>query len=187
MSRKSLAILIAVAAVVALILFEISHQQRLEEERLAKIVSKWAQKNYQELKRNGRTDTSINSPEHMLLVANDSECAQRLTYLHFDMTDLNASAFSLVQKFPNIRKLSFYDCEGITTLLGYAANMPSVTEIHFDYMRPSDELLKRLAAIPNLRRLFFNDADKGELEEFRRALPNVQVEIYSESRDKIRP
>lgn len=187
MSHKSLAILSALAAIVALFAFAISHQQQLEKERLAEITSDWAQKNYQELKRNGRTDTSINSPEHMLLVANDAECAQRLTYVHFDMTDLNASEFSLVQKFSNLKKLSFYDCDGINTLLGYVANMPSVNEVHFDYMRPSDELLKRLGAFPNLKRLLFNYIDSGDLEAIKRALPNVQVEIYDESRAAIQP
>ena len=111
--------------------------------------------------------------------------AQRLAYVHFDMTNLNASEFSLVQKLPNVKKMSFYNCDGITTLLGYAANMPSVTEIHFDYIRPSDELLKRLSSIPNLKKLIFNDADKGDLDLFKRALPNVKVEIYDESQESI--
>ncbi|MFO0790280.1 MAG: hypothetical protein U0805_12575 [Pirellulales bacterium] len=100
------------------------------------------------------------------------------------MTDLKAPEFSLVQKLPNLKTISFYDCESIPTLLGYAANMPSVSVIHFDYMPPHDEILKALASIPSLKRLLFNDAADGELEVFRRALPNVQVDIYDETRDK---
>jgi hypothetical protein len=185
-SGKSLAIfgLLIFAAVVVLVAVVIPRQQRLANEKLAKMRSEWAQKYYQELKTNGRSYTSIISPEHMVLLANDPECAQRLTYVHFDMTDLKAPDFSLVQKLPNVRTISFYDCDGITTLLGYTANMPSVNVIHFDYMKPYDELLKELASIPNLKRLLFNDADNGELDVFRHALPNVQIDIYDESRDK---
>ena len=186
MKRKSLAIVgfFAFAAIIALVAVEIPHQQRLAKEHLAKMESEWARRNYQELKSNGRSYTSIISPENMLLVANDPECAQRLTYVHFDMTDLKAPEFSLVQKLPNLKTISFYDCESIPTLLGYAANMPSVSVIHFDYMPPHDEILKALTSMPSLKRLLFNDAADGELEVFRRALPNVHVDIYDASRDK---
>jgi hypothetical protein len=184
MSRKPLAILLTVVAIVALMAFGIMHQQRVAKEQLAKMQSEWAQKNYQQLKTNGKSYTSIILPENMLLVANDPECAQRLTYVHLDMTNLKAPEFALVQKLPNVRTISFYDCEGITTLLGYVANMPSVNVIHFDYMQPCDEVLKRLASIPTLKRLLFNDIEDNNLEIFRQALPNVQVDIYDETRDE---
>src|SRR4051812_39390270 len=112
MSRKPLTVLLTIVAIVALMAFGIVQQQRLAKEQLAKMQSEWAQKNYQELKTNGGSHTSIISPENMLLVANDPECAQRLTYVHLDMTNLNAPEFALVQKLLNVRTISFYDCDG---------------------------------------------------------------------------
>lgn len=120
----------------------------------------------------------------MALVANDPDCAQRLTYIHFDWTNLEAPEFSQVQKLPNIKTISFYDCEGVPTLLGYAAKMPSVEVIHFDYERPYDALIKGLASIPNLKTLLFNNLDIAELDVFRRALPNVRVDHYDKVKDR---
>lgn len=173
--------LVTIVSIIAIAAVVIS---KLARDTHAKIEHEWSLKHYQELKTNSKSYTSIMSPENMRLVANDPECAQRLTYVHFDMTDLKAPEFALIQKLPNVKTISFYDCDGITTLLGYAANMPSVNVIHFDYMPPFDEILKALALIPSLKRLLFNDTVDGELEVFRSALPNVQVDIYDEKKDK---
>ncbi len=102
---------------------------------------------------------------------------RKLTYVHFDMTDLIAPEFRQVQKLQNVTEISFYDCEGVETLLGYAANMPSVNKIDFSYARPSESLIKRLASIPNLETIRFNDEDNGDLDIFKHALPHVHFEV----------
>jgi hypothetical protein len=182
LSRKILLTfgLIAFAAIAAFFAVEIPRQQRLMSKARAKAMHERALQYFQELKSNGKRFPVIDSPELMLMIANDPACAQQLTYVHFDMTDLNAPEFEQIQKLPNVAKISFYDCEGITTLLGYASNMPSVNEVHFDYIRPSDELLQRLASIPNLKTLTFNDTEKDELGVFEHGLPHVKVQIYDQ-------
>ena len=136
-----------------------------------------AQKHFQELKNSDKQYPSIDSPELMSMVASDLECASQLTYVHFDMTDLNAPEFQQISKLPNVKVISFYDCEGIETLLGHAANMPSVNKIYFFCARPSDGLLKKLAAIPNLKTVKFNDVSDGDLDIFKRALPRLHFEV----------
>jgi hypothetical protein len=178
-SRRKLVIIgfVAIAAITVLIAVEIPRQQRLMKEARAEAEHEWAQKYFQELKSGDKRYPMINSPELMSMIANDPDCASQLTYVHFDMADLNAQEFQQIQKLQNVSVISFYDCEGIETLLGYAANMPAVNKIYFYCARPSDGLLKRLASIPNLKTIKFNDVFDGDLDIFKRALPNVHFEV----------
>jgi hypothetical protein len=176
MSRRALFIIgfVAFAAIVAFLAVDIRRQQR---EAHAKIDHERAQKYYEQLKKGEQKYPMINSAELMSMVANDSDCASKLTYVHFDMTDLNAPEFQQIQKLQNVAVISFYDCEGVETLLGYAENMPSVSKIYFYCARPSDGLLKQLGSIPNLKTIKFNDVFEGDLDIFKRALPHVHFEV----------
>jgi hypothetical protein len=178
-SRRTLLIIgfIAIAAIVVLIAVEIPRQRRLMREARAKTEHERAENYFQGLKSGDKKYPMINSPELMSMIASDPDCARQLTYVHFDMTDLNAPEFQRIPKLQNVAVISFYDCEGVETLLGYAANMPSVNKIYFFCARPSDGLLKRLASIPNLKTVKFNDVFEGDLDIFKRALPHVQFEV----------
>jgi hypothetical protein len=179
-SRRTLLIggFVAFGAVIMLIAaIEIPRQQRLLREARDRAKHERAQNAFQVLKGGSVKYPVIDSPELMSMIANDPPCALQLTYVHFDATDLNASEFQQFQKLHNVTVISFYDCEGIESLLGYAANMPSVNKIYFFCARPTDSLLKQLASIPNLKTIKFNDVFDGDLDIFRRALPHMHFEV----------
>jgi hypothetical protein len=174
-SRRAVLItgFVAFAVIIVLIMEEIARQQRAIEETK----HERAQKHFQELKNGDEKNPMIDSPELMSLVANDPACARKLTYVHFDMTDLNAPEFQQVQKLQNVTEISFYDCEGVETLFGYVANMPSVNKVDFFYARPTESLLNRLASIPNLKTIKFEDIENRYLDAFKRALQHVHFEV----------
>jgi hypothetical protein len=181
-SRRTrlICILIFFAAITALIGIEIPRQRQLLTEAREKAKHERAQKHFQELKELRSADKSypfIDSPELMSMIATDPECARRLTYAHFDMTDLNAPEFQQISKLINVKVISFYDCEGVETLLRQAANMPSINKIYFYYAKPSDALLKNLASIQNLKTVKFNDISEGDLDIFKRTLPHIHFEV----------
>ena len=183
MSRRTRLIggFVAFVAIVVLIAVAIPWQRRLVREAHAKAVHERAQKHFKELKSGDEKYPMIDSPELMSLVANDPAfTGGGFTYVPFDMTDLHAPGFQQIQNLQNLTEISFYDCEGVETILGYAANMPSVNKIDFYCARPSDSLIKRLASIPNLKTIKFNDVDNvdnGDLDIFKHALPHVHFDV----------
>jgi hypothetical protein len=168
---------LAFLAAVALLIAETTRQER---EARAKHEHEQALRYYEQLKKGEEKYPMINSPELMSMVANDPDCASKLTYIHFDMTDLNAPEYRQVQKLTNVAEISFYDCEGVETLLGYASSMPSVEKVAFPYARASDELVKRLAAIPSLKTLKITDCVQEEVDKFKIALPHLRFENSAE-------
>lgn len=173
--RKTLIIL--PVAFVAFLAVLIPYERRLARESTARFQHELAIDYFQRLKQGETQYPSIISPELMSTVANDTDIVPQLNYMHFDNTDLNAPEFKRIQEFPNIKVISFYDCEGEYTLLGYAANMPSVNKIYFWCARPSEDLLRLLKAIPNLKIVKFNDVEEDDLVVFKRALPQIQFEV----------
>ncbi len=177
MCRRNTLIILSVAcvALTAFLAVQIPRQRRLVRESIARNEHDRAVRYFSELKRGETKYPTINSPELMSMIANDKDLVSQLTYVHFDNTDLNAPEFRRFQEFPNIKVISFYDCESEETLLGYASKMPSVNEVCLYYARPTDDLLKQLKSIPNLETIKYNDIDN--LDEFKLALPNVRFEV----------
>jgi len=165
------------ATIIGLLVVAVQRQQVLVEERRVQREHERALKAFEDIKSKSQTYAMVFSPELLVMLASDPDCARNLTYIHFDMTDLNEPGFEQVRKFPNLNKLSFYDCRGVDKLLGYASELQSVNEVYFDYIQTTDELIHRLGALPNLKTVKFNYAETVQIDAFARALPNAKIRI----------
>jgi len=176
-----IAVLVAVAVIVAGGAM-IAAAQKSSRLALQRKMAAWATERFQKVKAgdDGSHTAVFLDPLLIEMLANDADCVANLTTLNLDMVDLNSPQSDAAGKLVNVKKVSFYDCDGRRRLLTAMTGLESIEEVSFDTTVTDDEV-RLLGTFPNLRRVHFPWVNSPAREKLiRDTLPGVEIQIDEE-------
>lgn len=136
---------------------------------------------YQQVKAGESEVTVYGTPEILEMLAADLDCVENLNSVYFFMCDLSDPLYGVLSRLTNVDDISIYDCHGIDNFLSNIAGMESLEGIYFESVAIEGDMLKRLADLPNLRRVHFERRlDVPESQVLRQSLPHATIE-YTDS------
>lgn len=110
------------------------------------------------------------------MLADDRDCRRQTTRLEFTSITVQAEDAGRVAELSNIDSLSFYCTRGTAAVLKAARELP-ITEVYFEMPDLEADEYWVLRDYQQLRKVHFEQVmDSTWIEEFRAALPGVEVE-----------
>lgn len=104
----------------------ISHLHEVERIDFERKKSEWRQKWFGDVK-GGKHYATIMDPKIIPMFANDLDCVQNITELHFSMVTIEPTDVPSIEQLVNVRHLMFYDTHGNDAVLDAAKTLPIET------------------------------------------------------------
>lgn len=153
------------------------HLEHLESERHKQ---EWWNKAFAEAK-SGRADALIYDFELLPMLALDADCIANVTLITFTMVDLANPHIGETAKMVNVKEIVFYDCRNVSNALEALAGMESIESLYFETGHISDDDIRKLTRLPNLRKVHFEHVMDGrQCKLARDLLPKANVEVPNE-------
>ena len=89
----------------------------------------------------GRTDVSVSDGELLTMLADNPQCANSITSIHFFMADVGGPEFARLDEFPSLTNVGFYDCSNADSLMPAASTLPQLESLFFEVTLLSDDSL----------------------------------------------
>ena len=125
----------------------------------------------------GRTDVSVSDGELLTMLADNPQCANSITSIHFFMADVGGPEFARLDEFPSLTDVGFYDCSNADSLMPAASTLPQLESLFFEVTLLSDDSLELLAKFQRLKKVHFEQVmDDKTIAKLNELLPNVNVE-----------
>jgi hypothetical protein len=160
----------------ALFAYELHYSERRRSEEHGRLEHQRAAKAFAKVK-SGATDVAINSPELIVMLANDKDCINNLRSIYFFMAVMSDPRYAQTANLTNVADISFYDCNDLDRFLVTINGMPSLTTLYFESVKLDDDILKSLRSFPNLKKVQFDQIlDQHQIEVLAKEVPNVIAE-----------
>jgi hypothetical protein len=119
------------------------------------------------------------------MLADDPDCVRNVTSLRFSMSDLSDFRFKRTRDFHQLRGIIFYDCRNTDNVLEAISGMPTIITVYFEVSDVTEEGIRLLATLPNLKEVEFEQVmPPGEIGLLRKLLPNVELLYWSRTDGK---
>ncbi|MHB8974943.1 MAG: hypothetical protein ACYC3X_31630, partial [Pirellulaceae bacterium] len=126
--------------------------------------------------KNGRNNPWVMDAELLSMLADDPECVTNVTSLQFSMSDLSDSRFKRTRDFRQLQGIAFYDCRNTDNVLESINGMPTILTVSFAATGYSDDGIRWLATLPNLKQIVFERVlPSDEIGFLRKLLPDVEL------------
>src|SRR5687767_1394359 len=145
-------VLLLVAGGVGALLFYAAKVSDDEHERQAQ---KRREKAVAALKDDPATQTLVHDAELVAMIADDPDAVEKATTLVFSDVDFSDERFSRVAELVHLENLGVYSCKAPQKLLVRLQGVPSIRKIFFETSPISDEGVRLLGTLPNLRQIHF--------------------------------